>query len=643
MQKYFLTEARKHIRALHHKKRRKKIITALSVMVVLCTAYALMLPAVTMENQNDSENQAADGTETTVYSCQLTEHTHSPACYQPQNETYESESPPESVESDKSDSPIRGDLICNLHEHTDSCQQIITTLICGFPEQQEQSKQPENSEEPENPEATEQHQHTDTCWQTTTELTCGVTDEHRHTDDCYEWLTPLCGMAEHTHNDSCKVPAATNKSTENKSTENNATENESASNIENREFTADELTLIDNVIALIAALPDDIPEDIPDDNAENGETDRTDGTNETDGTDKNNSDIRNSVTAAYSSYSELAPELQAMVTNSQKLLALVRLYTDTSLSQPATDEQPQPTETPTATPIPPLKLTPELPPDADPSVAHYFQALRADNPKELYIGANIAYDILDSDGNKIDRDFTDENGIFTLLPGYTAVFNDIPSEPDAYIIQELTNTPVPTNTLSINSVQIPVSLTLQNTVTNDDKTFQYTVSLEQVTDQTGATLSTPSFTRNLTLTIDSGKSEATGNFTLDYSSIDANIDADTEFPAVCYYKITMVPPTTNGGITSAVLDKTVYVAEVTFTKATESDVNTVTAALGSKYKISSDTGTELTPADNITFTNKLLRYELPDTGGTGTLPFALPGLICLATALVLLCRRKSAN
>ncbi len=674
MQKYFLTEARKHLHALHHKKRRKRIVTALSVMVVLCTAYALMLPAITMENQNNPGNQTGNQTIDAKYSCQLTEHIHSPSCYQPTDASHESESPPA---VDKSDEPIRGELICGLHEHTDDCLQVITTLICGFPEQPEtpESENPESDDTYESDETLEsevlksevieseeadRHQHNDTCWQTTSELICGITDEHRHTDECYEWLTPLCGMTEHTHNDSCKVPASADESTKNESTENNPTENKPAdepiTDSAHREFTADELALIDNIIAMIAALPDEMPDDIPDENTpkdnteydaatdENNESNRNDENNKSEN-NQNNEDLKNSVTAAYDSYSELAPELQAMVTNSQKLLALVRLHASDLLSQPAADEQPQTNQTDAQTEA--LRVTPELPPDADPSIAHYFQVLQAGDPEKLYIGANIAYDILDSDGNKIDSDTTDENGIFALLYGYTAIFYDIPDEPNTYIIQELTNTPVPANTLTINSVEIPIKLEIIDKYADSDddtdngKTYEYTIRLEQVTDQTGVTPSNPSFVKNLSFTVNTGKNATNGKFTLDYSSDYSSgyssIDADAEFPAYRYYKITAVPPTGSGGITSAVLDKTVYVAEVTLTKTAE---NTVTAALGNIYKLNSDTGTELAPAEEITFTNQLLRYELPDTGGTGTLPFTLSGLLCLSTALVLLCRRN---
>lgn len=49
----------------HRRRIRKRIVAALACIVVFCTTYALILPAVTMEN----------------YACGMTEHTHTEACY----------------------------------------------------------------------------------------------------------------------------------------------------------------------------------------------------------------------------------------------------------------------------------------------------------------------------------------------------------------------------------------------------------------------------------------------------------------------------------------------------------------------------------------------------------------------------------
>lgn len=68
-----------------------------------------------------------------------------------------------------------------------------------------------------------------------------------------------------------------------------------------------------------------------------------------------------------------------------------------------------------------------------------FQVLK-ENEEGLFIGPNTLYDIKDSQGNIIGSGKTDENGIFTLKAGQTAIFNDIPENSGRYFVRELLNT-----------------------------------------------------------------------------------------------------------------------------------------------------------------------------------------------------------
>ena len=90
-------------RARHRRNRIwKKLVTALGCLVVFCTTYALILPAITMERE-------------TV--CGLSEHVHTDSCYSRQ----------------------RGALVCALaesegHTHTDACKGTKRVLSCTTPE-----------------------------------------------------------------------------------------------------------------------------------------------------------------------------------------------------------------------------------------------------------------------------------------------------------------------------------------------------------------------------------------------------------------------------------------------------------------------------------------------------------------------------
>lgn len=135
----------------------KKIVTILACVVVFCTTYALILPAITMEN--------------TAY-CGQEEHQHNAECY-------------------------TKELVCGLdeaeiegHTHTEACYQIEKSLICTIPESQG-------------------HIHTDACLQTEQILTCELPEDENHTHDaaCYtEQVTYICGQEEsegHTHTEAC--------------------------------------------------------------------------------------------------------------------------------------------------------------------------------------------------------------------------------------------------------------------------------------------------------------------------------------------------------------------------------------------------------------------------------------------------------
>lgn len=139
-------------RAKRHAWHRVLIIAA--CVVVFCTTYALILPAITLEK--------------TAY-CGYEEHVHSDACY-------------------------TRTLICGLeetetaHQHTDDCYQTEDVLTCELPEGG--------------------HIHEEACYDEQGQLSCQEEEGHIHTAECYQAQPVLiCGMEEtgaaHVHTDAC--------------------------------------------------------------------------------------------------------------------------------------------------------------------------------------------------------------------------------------------------------------------------------------------------------------------------------------------------------------------------------------------------------------------------------------------------------
>ena len=198
MKDVLLRNAEKYTLAHKRKRRWQRVVTALSGVVVFCTTYALILPAITMEKK-----------------CEIPEHTHTEACYT-QVTSREKRVLACKVEADvvvhQHDSACwdeNGSLVCTLpeielHRHTDSCYTIPEVhthseacytsergdLICT------QSTEP-------------QHTHSEDCYQETRDLVCGMSEStgHTHGEECYDGEGNLiCGQEEsqgHVHGEAC--------------------------------------------------------------------------------------------------------------------------------------------------------------------------------------------------------------------------------------------------------------------------------------------------------------------------------------------------------------------------------------------------------------------------------------------------------
>ncbi len=158
MQNTMPQQARDSIRNHSGQKRWRYVVTVMACIVVFCTTYALILPALTM---------------TTDTYCGKEAHTHTQECYERvlvcgQEET----------------EAVAG------HTHTDECYETESVLVCG------QEERPA-------------HTHTAECYTSESTLTCGLEegDEHTHDENCYTQTDTLtCGLEEtegHTHSESC--------------------------------------------------------------------------------------------------------------------------------------------------------------------------------------------------------------------------------------------------------------------------------------------------------------------------------------------------------------------------------------------------------------------------------------------------------
>ena len=197
MNRKLMELAEKYVAQRKRRMRLLKTVTALALVVAICTSYVLMMPGLTM---------AAE-----TY-CGLEEHTHTADCYVDELTCLISEREAETVFTDImrcSFEPHRhssdcynaqGKLSCGywdgyIHEHDEKCYDSNGILICTLEEHP-------------------MHKHTDACYNWEKQLTCTLTESegHIHTDACYRAKEPTCGLFEsegHQHTADCVTETRT--------------------------------------------------------------------------------------------------------------------------------------------------------------------------------------------------------------------------------------------------------------------------------------------------------------------------------------------------------------------------------------------------------------------------------------------------
>lgn len=211
-----LRDAEKYTKVHKRKRLRHRVVTVLAGVVVFCTTYALILPAITLEKQCDIPEHThtdacyaqvtsvekrvpvcsaetleihrhtadcydANGNPTCGYA-DFVVHSHDSRCYDetgnlwcplPEIEAHRHTAdcyalPEEHTHAEGCYTSVRGNLVCGEHVHTDACYTETAVLVCGLEE-------------------SEEHRHDENCYKTSRELTCGIDSDHSHTDACYEW------------------------------------------------------------------------------------------------------------------------------------------------------------------------------------------------------------------------------------------------------------------------------------------------------------------------------------------------------------------------------------------------------------------------------------------------------------------------
>lgn len=180
--------------AARHKRRShwRRLLMALACVVVFCTTYALILPAITLENP-----EALDAPV-----CGLEEHIHSESCFEARPEAQHKQF--HCCDGGGNLVGISSDLV--LHTHDEQCYDPDGTLVCPLPEITAHTHDASCYHASL---VSQGHHHTEECiseW-VQGELICALpTEAHVHGEGCYDGSGELiCQISEqaHVHTDEC--------------------------------------------------------------------------------------------------------------------------------------------------------------------------------------------------------------------------------------------------------------------------------------------------------------------------------------------------------------------------------------------------------------------------------------------------------
>lgn len=202
--------AAEFFRAYRRKKKWRAVVTVLASVVVFCTTYALILPAITLEQTQTGPvcsaetlgvHKHTDGCydENGALVCGYADfvvHMHEENCYDADGNLLCSlDQIPAHTHTAECYVDTAGELICDLEEsagytHTDVCYDEEGNLICETEE-------------------SDGHVHTDECYDHEQTLLCEQEQIllHQHDETCFDengnWVCGKLEISEHVHNTSC--------------------------------------------------------------------------------------------------------------------------------------------------------------------------------------------------------------------------------------------------------------------------------------------------------------------------------------------------------------------------------------------------------------------------------------------------------
>ena len=328
MRQNWQMEAEARLKSGRHKRIWKKVVQTLACIVVFCTTYALILPAITMERQTycglaEHTHSESCGGESIHWSCEAQWethhhravcfdeegnlicgtaetllHTHNAYCYGEDGRLLCPLTEAEAhVHGAECYAVVRGELLCDLpesegHVHGDGCLDEAGALVCDLPE-------------------SEGHVHDDLCFVCTEELVCTLAEaqEHTHDEGCYDESGALvCGILSaprHDHDESCLCTVEAEECT-----------------LPEHEHT--DKCYIDPAAAAVMDRIDALPD--------NDEIDATltayEEAEDLEGLESWYAQLLASIQSVKADYDALTAEQQAAVTNADKLLALAELTGD---------------------------------------------------------------------------------------------------------------------------------------------------------------------------------------------------------------------------------------------------------------------------------------------------------------------------
>lgn len=220
--------------SVHSKmKRWQKVVIALSCIVVFCTTYALILPAITMtqkpvcglEEHTHTESCYEEVTVPGKLECSFKAHEHTEKCYDEEGNAVCGFADYVLHKHDEKCFDESGSLVCTLpeieeHEHTESCYEEEVTYVCGIEESEGHAHTEECYDESGNliceKEESEGHVHSKECEKVIRKTVCQKDDRvfHEHTDSCYSDGLLVCGKTEvlrHSHDEACFTESKTEK------------------------------------------------------------------------------------------------------------------------------------------------------------------------------------------------------------------------------------------------------------------------------------------------------------------------------------------------------------------------------------------------------------------------------------------------